>query len=74
MKLIQVKVKPNSRTRELEELSDGTWFARIKSPPIDGRANEELVELIAEHFDLRKNQVSIKRGASGRVKLVQIDG
>ncbi|MGQ0835153.1 MAG: DUF167 domain-containing protein [Gammaproteobacteria bacterium] len=74
MKIIQVKVKPSSRTRELEELSDGTWLARVKSPPIDGRANEELVELIAEHFDLRKNQVSIKRGASGRVKLVQIEG
>lgn len=73
MKIIQVKVRPNSRTRELEELSDGTWLARIKAPPIDGRANEELVDLIAEHFDLRKNQVSIKRGASGRVKLVQID-
>lgn len=35
---------------------------------------EGQVELIAEHFDLRKNQISIKRGASGRVKLVQIDG
>jgi len=72
VKIIQVKVKPNARTSELEELSDGTWLARVASPPVDGKANEELVKLIAEHFSVRKAQVSIKSGASGRLKRVQI--
>jgi uncharacterized protein (TIGR00251 family) len=72
MKTIQVKVKRNARTSGLEELSDGTWLARIASPPVDGKANEELVGLVAERFNVRKSQVSIKRGASGRLKLVQI--
>jgi len=72
MKTIQVKVKPNARSSGLEELSDGTWLARIASPPVDGKANEELVRLIAERFSVRKSQVSIKRGASGRLKIVQI--
>jgi len=39
---------------------------------VDGKANEELVKLIAEHFSVRKAQVSIKSGASGRLKRVQI--
>lgn len=73
MKTIQIKVKPNARVREFEELSDGTWLARIKAPPIDGKANEELVALIAEHFGVRKTQVSIKSGASGRMKLVRLE-
>ena len=73
MKTIQIKVKPNSRVRELKELSDGTWLARIKSPPIDGKANKELVALIAEHFGLQKAQVSMKSGASGRIKLVRLE-
>ena len=73
MKTIQIKVKPNSRVRKLEELSDGTWLARIKSPPIDGKANKELVALIAEHFGLRKTKVSIKSGASRRMKLVWLE-
>ena len=72
MKTIQVKVKPNSRTSALEEASDGTWLAQIKSPPVDGKANEELVTLVARHFKLRKAQVTIKSGASGRMKLIQI--
>ena len=54
-------------------MGDGTWFAEIKSPPIDGKANAELVALIAEHFGLRKSQVSVKSGASGRMKLVKIE-
>jgi len=73
LKIIQVKVKPNARASKLEELGDGTWFAEIKSPPIDGKANAELVALIAEHFGLRKSQVSVKSGASGRMKLVKIE-
>lgn len=72
MKTIQVKVKPNARVSELEELSDGSWVARVKAPPVDGKANLELVTLIARHFGVRKAQVSIKSGASGRLKLVRI--
>lgn len=72
MKTLRVKVKPNARVSELEEQSDGTWLARVKAPPVDGKANEELVALIAKHFGVRRNQVSIKSGAGGRLKLVQI--
>jgi uncharacterized protein (TIGR00251 family) len=73
MKTIQVKVKPNARVSSLVELSDGTWSAQVKSPPVDGKANEEVVLLVSRQFKLRKAQVSIKSGASGRMKLVQIE-
>ena len=72
-KLIQIKVKPNSRACLLEQKDDGTWVAQIKSPPVDGKANEELLALVAKHFGCRKSEVSIKSGGSGRVKLVQIN-
>jgi uncharacterized protein (TIGR00251 family) len=73
MKTLQVKVKPNARACGLEQLDDGTWLARIKSPPIDGKANAELIALIAQHFGVRKTQVSIRSGASGRLKLIRIE-
>jgi uncharacterized protein (TIGR00251 family) len=72
-KVIQVKVKPNARISELVDLGDGTWLAHIKAPPIDGKANEELVALVARHFQCRKAAVSIKSGTSGRTKLVRIE-
>ena len=73
MKTIQVRVKPNARASSLEESSNGIWLARLKSLPIDGKANEELVALVAKCFRCRKSAVSIKSGASGRMKLVRID-
>ena len=71
--IIQVKVKPNSRSSLLEQRDDGTWLAQIKSPPVDGKANEELIGLVAKHFGCRKSDVSITSGGSGRVKLVRIE-
>jgi uncharacterized protein (TIGR00251 family) len=72
-KVIQVKVKPKSRASQLEQSEDGTWIAQLKSLPIDGKANEELIALIAKRFKCCKAAVSIKSGASGRMKLVRIE-
>jgi uncharacterized protein (TIGR00251 family) len=74
MRTLRIKVKPGSREERLEEQDDGTWLARVKAPPVDGKANAALVALVAAHFGLRKAQVSIKSGASGRMKLVQVEG
>jgi uncharacterized protein len=74
MRVLQVKVKPNARTCLLIQQDDGTWLAQIKAAPVDGKANAELTRLIAAHFGLRAARVTIKSGASGRMKLVQIDG
>jgi len=73
MRVIQIKVKPNSRISLLEEKEDGTWHARVRSSPVDGKANEELITLVAKHFQCPKSDVSIKAGASGRLKLVRIE-
>ena len=51
---------------------DGTWLAQLKSPPVDGKANEELVALIAKQFGCRRSVITIKSGAAGRTKLVKI--
>ncbi|MBA2490815.1 MAG: DUF167 domain-containing protein [Gammaproteobacteria bacterium] len=73
MKTIQVKVKPNARISILETPLEGAiWRAKLKSPPVDGKANEELVALVAKHFGCTKSQVSIRSGASGRMNLVRI--
>ena len=71
--ILQVKVKPNARTSELVQAADGTWLARLKSAPVDGRANEELVALVARQFKCPRASVSIKAGMSGRTKLVKVD-
>ncbi len=73
MKTIQVKVKPRATVSRLEQQSDGIWLAHLKSPPVDGKANQELVALVAKQFACSKGQVMIKSGVAGRLKLVQIE-
>ena len=68
-----VMVKPNARASLLEIVESGPWIAHVKSPPADGKANKELVTLVARHFACPKSAVSIKSGAAGRLKLVEID-
>jgi len=70
--VIRVKVKPSSRISAFELAEGGVWLARLRAAPIDGKANEELIALVADHFQCRKSAVSIKSGASGRMKLVRI--
>lgn len=73
MKIIQVKVKPNARVSSLVENEDGTWSAQVKSTPVDGKANRDLIALIADHFGCPKAAVSVKSGQSSRLKRIQID-
>lgn len=70
---LRVKVKPNARTSSLVQAPDGTWQAKLKASPVDGKANEELVALVAEHFNCRKAAVLIKAGVSGRNKLIKVE-
>ncbi len=69
----QVKVKPNSKKQNIEEAVDGGLTVHLKSPPVDGKANKELIELLAKKFDVPKSQIRIKSGLSSRTKLIDID-
>ena len=69
----QVKVKPNSPKQHIEESADGYLTVHLKSPPVDGKANKELIELLAKKFKVSKSQIRIKSGLSSRTKLIAID-
>jgi hypothetical protein len=72
MPVIKVKVRPNARSSSLEEQEDGTFLANLKAPPVDGKANAELVALVARQFGVPKGVVTIKAGAAARLKLVSV--
>ncbi|MDZ8085216.1 MAG: DUF167 domain-containing protein [Nostoc sp. DedQUE12b] len=69
----KVKVKPNSKHQKIEEKPDGSLTVYLKSPPVDGKANEELIKLLADKFDVPKSHIRIKLGLSSRQKLMEID-
>lgn len=73
MTLLRVNVKPNSKLQAIETLSDGSFVIRLKSSPVDGKANAELISLLAKQFSVSKSSVRIKAGQTSRQKLVEID-
>lgn len=72
--LISVRAKPRSPRSALELESAGTWIARLRSSPVDGKANAELVRLVASQFGCSRSLVSVVCGASARLKRVRIEG
>ena len=70
---LRIAVKPRSRVSELAPLDDGTWRARLKAPPVDGKANAELIQLVAGHFGVPKSAVTIMAGAASRIKRVIVN-
>jgi hypothetical protein len=73
MKILQVKVKPSSKMQEIKTSEDGSLVIYLKSPPVDGKANAELIKLLAKEFDVPKSCIRIKSGASAKSKLIEID-
>lgn len=69
----KVKVKLFSKQQNIKEEPDGSFTISLKSPPVDGKANDELIKLLAEKFNVLKANIRIKSGLSSRQKLVEID-
>ncbi len=72
MTIFTVKVKPNSKQQSIEEQSDGSLKVHLKSPPVDGKANQELIVLLAKKLKVPKSAIAIKSGLSSKNKLVEI--
>ena len=70
---LRVRVKPNARESVLVQEATNSWIAKVRARPVGGQANAEVIALIARHFACAKSAVSIKRGASSRIKWIQLE-
>ena len=70
----EVKIHPRAKRNAITgEVGDALKLS-LTAPPVDGKANAELCVLFARQFKVSKTQITIKSGAAGRVKLVEIAG
>jgi uncharacterized protein len=72
--ILQVHAQPGAKRTEVAGLHGDCIKIRLASPPVNGKANECLVEFLAGRFAVRKNQVQIIQGHTVRRKTVQVDG
>jgi uncharacterized protein (TIGR00251 family) len=72
--VLELLVQPRaSRTRAVGE-HDGRLKLQLAAPPVDGEANAALVEFLARALGVRKADVTIARGETGRRKTVRVAG
>ncbi|HEK85484.1 MAG: DUF167 domain-containing protein [Candidatus Saccharicenans sp.] len=69
--IFTVKVQPRASRQELIRVSETEFRARLTSPPEKGRANDELLKLLADYLGLPPSALRIIRGQSSRVKLIE---
>ena len=69
---IFVRVKPNAKKSDVRQLEPNRYLVSVTAPPIDNKANEKVIEVLAEYFNKPKRNVSIVRGSKGREKIVEI--
>ena len=71
---LSVRVIPRAARSSLAGIRDGALLVRLTSPPVDGAANEELIQLIASLLAVPRRQVSLVTGSRGRRKRLKILG
>jgi len=70
---IEVRVKLNAKENKLTGKGGCEYGARLREKPVDGRANKELIAMVAEHFGVKEWQVSIIKGLTSRKKIIKIE-
>lgn len=65
-------VKPRSKTDQISVNADGTWKIRIREVPEDGKANEYLVNYLADVLGLAKSRIQIMTGFTSSHKRINI--
>lgn len=68
---IKVKVFPNAKLNKIDEV-DGVFLVRVTAPPVAGKANKAVIELLAKHFKVSKSEIDIIKGLTSRIKLIDI--
>ena len=69
---LTIRVIPNASRSEIVEWRNGILKVRLKAPPIDGKANEELCRFLGTIFDIAPSLIEIERGSMSKRKRVHI--
>jgi uncharacterized protein (TIGR00251 family) len=70
--LLEIQIQPRASKNEICHLADGSVKIRITSAPVDGKANVQLIEFLAQRLKIAKNCFKIERDHQSRKKCIRI--
>src|SRR5450830_1474932 len=71
---ITVRVQPGARKNELLGFQEDILRIKIAAPPVEGKANRELIVFLSEVLGIRKSDITIEKGETTKRKTVGITG
>ena len=75
MARLEVKVTPRARRNKIAGLFQGRMISvKVTAPPVDGRANDQLIDFLAEQLGISPDDIEIIRGHTTRHKVLEING
>ena len=69
-----MRVTPRASREGLGGEREGALVLRVSAPPVDGAANAAVARLVAEALGVPPSAIEVVRGASGREKLLRVEG
>ncbi|HBG60296.1 MAG: hypothetical protein A2Y03_02365 [Omnitrophica WOR_2 bacterium GWF2_38_59] len=71
--IIDIKVIPQAKKNLIKQEND-VFKVYLTAPAVDGKANKALIEVLSEHFGVKKSAILIKKGLKTRSKTLFISG
>ena len=73
MSKISVRIVPNASRAEIVGKELGAWKIRLPAAPVDGKANEALIEFLSEILDIPKSSIAIEKGHTSKTKILSVN-
>ncbi len=71
---LRVRVQPGARKDEILGFREGILWVKVSAPPIEGKANGRLIDLLSKRLSIPKSRIRIVRGETSRNKELEIEG
>ncbi|MBI2451424.1 MAG: DUF167 domain-containing protein [Parcubacteria group bacterium] len=68
-----IKAKPNKKSEKIEKIDENHWVVFVKEPPVENKANQALIKLIADDLGVALSRIKIISGLKSKNKIIQID-
>ena len=68
---VLIKVKPNSKDEGIAQEGD-ILTVRVRELPRDGKANQAVIKLLAQHFGIPRSQIKILSGLRSKNKIIEL--
>jgi uncharacterized protein (TIGR00251 family) len=71
---LTIQVQPKAKRNEVLGFAEGILRLKIAAPPVEGKANKEVISYLSEVLDIPKSSVDIERGHTSKIKIIAING